>query len=317
MGKEKQYLDGLLEKGTFRFDALALSDVDNSPVLQAYSADISDQETCLFHREVATGDDYCVILHEFLKKGLQSRESTPVVRFADGEYAFYDYTLECNGLYRQAESIEAIRGVMPQHVEAMRTLAKTGKIASLIFPGNIRRKERGIVSFFHTPKRDGGARNFLELLHRSRIDLTLDNYIPFYVVYAYLTSKKFSELVDRKKICVIGSDCNLEACRQWFARFSSRPEILSVKIPDSYVATRWKSIQDEVLKTIPQDIDLCLVGAGIGSLLVCVDVAGAFHVPAIDAGHVLNLMNGQEDKSNGPRLYTIHRDGHGQDERST
>ena len=56
---------------------------------------------------------------------------------------------------------------------------------------------------------------------------------------------------------------------------------------------------------IPQDVDLCLLGAGIGALLACVDVAETFNVPAIDAGHVLNMMNAREDKSNGARMYTI------------
>lgn len=316
MGKVKQYLNSLLEEGSFRFSPLELSGVDNSAVLAFYSADISDQETCLFHNAVAKGDQYCAILHEFIKRGLENRESSPVVRFADGEYAFYDYTLECNGLYRQAESIEAIRDVMPLHVDSIRALAKTGKIASLIFPGNTRSKGKGIRSFFRKSRGDDSAAGFIEFLHRHGIELTCENYLPFYVVYAYLTSKEFSELVNNKRICIIGSDYRMEACSAWFARFSSSPDIVFVKIPDSYVATRWESIRGEVLKAIPQDVDLCLVGGGIGSLLVCVDVAGAFQIPAIDAGHVLNMMNGQEDKSNGPRLYTIHRDGHGQDERS-
>ena len=73
------------------------------------------------------------------------------------------------------------------------------------------------------------------------------------------------------------------------------------------MATQWTSIKEDVLKRIEPDVDLCLVGAGIGSLLVCVDIANQFSIPAIDAGHVLNMMNGREDKSGGPRLYTIHK----------
>ena len=96
-------------------------------------------------------------------------------------------------------------------------------------------------------------------------------------------------------------------CTQWFAQFSSHPDIIFTEIPDSYVATLWESMKENVLSRIPSNIDLCLVGAGIGSLLVCVDVANRFSIPAIDAGHVLNMMNGREDKSNGPRLYTIHK----------
>ena len=71
------------------------------------------------------------------------------------------------------------------------------------------------------------------------------------------------------------------------------------------MATQWSSIKEGILKQIPPDLDLCLVGAGIGSLLVCVDVSNQFSIPAIDAGHILNMMNGRADKSGGARLYTI------------
>ena len=87
------------------------------------------------------------------------------------------------------------------------------------------------------------------------------------------------------------------------------PNISFTEIPDRYVATQWTSIKKDVLERITQDVDLCLVGAGIGSLLVCVDIANQFSIPAIDAGHVLNMMNGREEKSSGARLYTIRRIG--------
>jgi hypothetical protein len=56
---------------------------------------------------------------------------------------------------------------------------------------------------------------------------------------------------------------------------------------------------------IPSDTDICLVGAGIGALLVAVDVSKKFNIPAIDGGHILNMMNSREDKSNGDRMFTL------------
>jgi hypothetical protein len=64
-------------------------------------------------------------------------------------------------------------------------------------------------------------------------------------------------------------------------------------------------MRETALARIPAGVDVCLVGAGIGALQVCVDIAERFFVPAIDAGHVMNMMNGRVDKSGGPRLYTI------------
>jgi len=305
--QKKSYLEHVKAGGEFRFNKLVLEGIDNEPAKMFHKAEIRDEEYCLFHREVVNGDEYFDILHNFICKSLKTSEAAPVVRFADGEYAFYNYSLHCNGLYQQAESVKAIKKAMPAHVKALNLLNKSGKFAPLIFPGNVRRKKKTLFSFFRKPSSDSSALEFVEFLFDNNIKLTCHNYIPFFVVYAYLTSKSFSEIVDGKKLCIISSECNIEFCRQWFGRFSSNPEIVFAKIPDRYVATQWQAIKKDVLSRIPSNPDLCLVGAGIGSLLVCLDVAHKFSIPAIDAGHVLNMMNGCEDKSGGPRLYTIHK----------
>ena len=305
--KKISYLDRLTSNQIFRFDKLALNGIDNTPILKVNVPEMIEQEICLFHRDISDGDGYFEILHNFIKSGLSTRTAAPVVRFADGEYAFYENDIGCNGLYQQAESVEAIKKAMPLHIEALKTLAESGKFASLIYPGNVRQKKKGVFSFFCKSKEDDSALKFIDFLYDHHIELTNKNYIPFYIVYAYLTSTDFGNLVNGKKICIIGSECNMDACKQWFARFHSHPDILFTEIPDSYVATRWEFMKEKTLSQIPPDVDFCLVGAGVGSLLVCVDVANKFSIPAIDAGHVLNMMNGREDKSNGPRLYTIHK----------
>jgi hypothetical protein len=73
------------------------------------------------------------------------------------------------------------------------------------------------------------------------------------------------------------------------------------------VATRWDSMREEVFLTVPENPDLFMVGAGVGALQVCVDAARRFSAPAIDSGHILNVMNDLERKSQGPRLYTYRR----------
>jgi hypothetical protein len=306
--KKTSYLDRLISNQTFRFDKLALNGIDNTPIFKVNVPEIIKQKTCFFHRDISNGDGYFEILHNFIKSGLSTRRATPVVRFADGEYAFYENDLSCNGLYQQAESVEAIKKSMPLHIEALKVLAKSGKITPLIYPGNTQHEKKGFFSFLHKPKSDNSASKFVEFLFNSNIELNVDNYLPFYVVYAYLTSKSFADLVDSKKICIINSECNINSSIKWFERLSSFPDITFTEIPDSYMATEWGSIKEKTLSQIPSNTDLCLVGAGIGSVLVCVDVAKKFSIPAIDAGHVLNMMNSREDKSNGPRLYTIHKD---------
>ena len=156
-------------------------------------------------------------------------------------------------------------------------------------------------------RKRASASTFLNLLEKYGIPLTGDNYVPFYMIYAWLSSAAFAGLMNGKKICLIGSECDREACRSWFTRFESRPELVFAEIPAEYVATRWSTMKERLLANIPADTDLCLVGAGIGALPVCVDTAAAFSIPVIDAGHVFNMMNDRVDKSNGARLYTHPR----------
>jgi len=308
MKKGTFYLNRLIASQEFRFDRLELKGIDNSPAIRDYGPEMIEQETCLFHRDVSCGDDYFEGLHTFISEGLSKGNAAPVVRFADGEYAFYADSLDCNGLYQQAESVNAIKKIMPIHIKTLKILSQKGKLAPLIYPGNIQGKRKNLFQFFLAKYRSNdSALKFAEFLFNNKIDLTGKNYVPFYGVYAYLTSKRFIKTVDGKKLCIINSTCNIDSCRQWFARFSSYPNIAFTEIPGSYMATQWESIKKDVFNKIPPESDICLVGAGIGSLLACVDVAQKFSIPAIDAGHVLNMINNCQDKSGGARLYTIYK----------
>ena len=294
-----------MEAHGFRFEKMVIDGIDNEPVLRINHPDMVAEEICLFHRALEKGDDYLDRLHGVMERALREQRALPVVRFADGEYAFYHGSLDCNGLYRQAESVEHIRKALPFHVEAMQLLAQSGLFAPLVFPGNVEKKRDGIFSFIRHRRGKPSAATFLAFLNRHAIALTGENYLPFYVVYAWLTSARFARLMNRRKVCLLNAGGDEKAVREWFAAFSSRPDLVFVEIPEEYVATRWPSRRDDVLAKIPADTSLCLVGAGIGALPVCVDVARMRSIPAIDAGHALNMMNDRVDKSNGARLYTL------------
>lgn len=305
--KQRRYLEDLIYSKIFRFDHLDIKDIDNEPAVKIFSKSVLEQEICLFANTFSSGDDYCRILHEKIVNAAQNHQALPVVRFADGEYAFYRFTLGCNGLYKQAESVETIKRVVTLHVAAMKYLAEQGLFAPLIFPGNSHVVEQKLFSF-RKQKRDSSGAEFLDFLSANRIGLTAQNYIPFYVIYAYLSSAAFAAAMDGKHISILNSEYNEKSCRAWFTQFNSHPHLSFVDIPAEYIATRWKENKKEILNKIKPDTDLCLAGAGVGALLICADVAQTHSIPAIDAGHVLNMMNSRVDKSNGARLYTIRKD---------
>ena len=305
-GSDGSDIERLTGTERFRFDALAVTGIDNSPAVERFGPGIREQETCLLHETAPSGDACIEMLSGRVRKGMSERVGTPVVRFADGEYAFYGLSLGCNGLYEQAESVEAIRKSIPTHAGDLRYVAGTGLLAPLVFPGNIGPVRRKFPAFWKRSGDDGAAR-FLEFLRGHGVLLGGTNYVPFYTVYAYLTSRAFAAVVDGRKVCILNSDIDVASCSAWFSALSSRPSLVPVPIPASYVATRWDSMRDEVLRAVPVDADLCLVGAGVGALRVCADISRRISIPALDAGHALNMMNDMEKKSMGPRLYSVHR----------
>lgn len=290
----------------FRYAHLTIEGIDNEPVFARNAPGQREEEICLFHESVSSGDAYVALLANRIEAGMKNRAPLPVVRFADGEYAFYSGSLKCNGLYHQAESVSAIKATFPAHAEALRYLAASGILAPLVFPGNARERH-GLRALFG--KKDGRdwAIHFLKFLARHQIRLTQTNYIPFYCVYAYLSSARFAKAVDGKTVCVVNSDFNEAACTAWFERAGSRPKLVHVPIPSSYVATQWDSMREEAFRHVPENPDCFMVGAGVGALEVCVDAARRFSAPTIDSGHILNMMNDLESKSAGPRLFTFRR----------
>ncbi|NPU83478.1 MAG: hypothetical protein HPY65_03235 [Syntrophaceae bacterium] len=298
-------IERLTSGGAFSFRKLDISGIDNDPVFRVNDPKMIREETCLFHRDIASGTDYVKRLGDRVAGAIARRKPLPVVRFADGEYAFYHFDLACNGLYQQAESQSAIRDALPLHAEALRELARTGLLAPLVFPGNIEEPTAGWKALFKRWRRRPSATTFLRYLEETGIPLTGENYVPFYAVYAYFSSAAFARLMDGRRLAILNSDSDGAACARWFEGHGSRPQIELVDIPNSYVATRWHDMKEEVLGRVPAGMDLLLVGAGIGALPVCVDAARRFGVPAVDAGHVLNMMNDRVDKSNGARLFTL------------
>jgi len=290
----------------FRFERLVVSGIDNEPVLANNAPGQREEETCLFHDSVTSGDAYVALLANRIEMGIQKRAPLPVVRFADGEYAFYSGSLRCNGLYHQAESVAAIREAIPAHLRDIRYLTEHGVAAPLVFPGNVRRQSK-LRSLFKKKNGNDMALRYLQLLAKNDLKLTASNYVPFYAVYAYLSSVRFAQAVEGKTVCIVNSDYNAPACAEWFERAGSRPKLVHVPISPSYVATRWDSMREDAFRAVPEQVDCFMVGAGVGALQICVDMARRYSAPAIDSGHILNMMNDLERKSQGPRLFTFRR----------
>lgn len=292
----------ILQQG-FRFAHLRVQGIDNAAVFAINDPLMREQETCLVSDAAPSGDAAVEAIHQRVIASIGS-QALPVVRFADGEYLFYLASMKCNGLYQQAESIDAIRAAFPAHFHAMRDVAAKGLLAPLVHPGNVRGGHRTLWRFWKRPKSDDQSLRFLDIAAAEGVQLTARNYAPFYAVYSYLSGKSFAKALDGRTVGVINSDFRPEACQAWFERRGSSPHVVHVPLSDRYVATGWARMRGKLLSQLDPAVDLWMVGAGIGALEVCDDVAHTMSRPAIDSGHIVNSMNDLESKSNGPRLFT-------------
>lgn len=297
-------LHRLLANDRFYFDRLVVSGIDNEPVIRRLGKFHREAEECLLSSDCPSGDAAVEALSGRIGSAI-GRQALPVVRFADGEYLFYLQSMKCNGLYQQAESVEAIREALPNHYKAMRWVAENGILANLVSPMTVRGARRTLRKFWKRTLGDDLAVRFLDLAAVEGVWLTHSNYVPFFAVYAYLSSPEFCMLMDGRVLGVVTSDFNAAAMKAWFARRGSCPSLVHVPISPCHVATGWHRMRDTVMRQLDPSVDLWMVGAGIGALEVCADIARTLSRPAIDSGHVLNVMNSLEWKSNGPRLY-IH-----------
>lgn len=252
----------------------------------------SSSEWSFFGDDTSSGDEYLLRLHHCIETAIQQHKPFPLVRFADGEFAFYRKSMNVNGLYTQASNESEIEAVLPYHIEALRHVAFFGRLCPITY----------LYSISWVTLKE--CLEFIGFLYHNRIDFVPGNYIPFYAVYAYLTSYTFMYLIADKNVCVVTDEFDAGAFEVWTAQFNVKVNYRFVQIPSSRIAVEWHLHRDDTLSKITNDTDLVLVAAGAGAGPVCADVALKFNIPAIDAGHVINLMNNKVQRSNGHRLYT-------------
>lgn len=295
-----------LREAGFRFDRLRIDGMDNAAAIERFGDSMREQETTLMAPDIVDGNAAIANLHAFIWG--RGRTAAPVVRFADGEYAYYRrYLKGCNGLYAQAESIAAIAAAEPTHIEALRFVGQHGQLCPLIYPGNSGPVRSPMQRLLRKFPEQSSLSEWLAYAAAAGVVLTPGHYTPFYAVYGYLCGPAFARAVDGRHVLLLNDTYNEAAARDYFARHNSHPRITHVSLPASYVATRWTEIKEALMAQYPDDVDIALVGAGAGALLVCADTARRLNIPAVDAGHFLNMLNDKLDKSGGVRLFTVYK----------
>ncbi len=120
---------------------------------------------------------------------------------------------------------------------------------------------------------------------QNNINITEQNYYPFYFVYAYFLTDAFKSFIRNKKVLIIaGADnAKIEKVQNYFDGL----EVCSLNF---YKISINRSLYDtiDIASILPLDIDICFVAAGVGKpnimvqlkplACICIDVGFMFEV---------------------------------------
>jgi len=254
----------------FRF--LELQHYNNEPHFQRFSKvrEARKQEcTLLLPKAIPSQNLFDSFLNHVIQ-AIDRRSYLPIARFCDGEYGFYSgrETTTCWGERRSSLKNE---GVESLHVEALRTIHKSG----ILCPN---------LNLIYLKLQSG----FLEFLARN--GMPLQNYAPFYFVYALLVNPVF---LSRLRGCHVALMTNFK--NKNAAAILRKLDSLGIRdvtrheIPASGVA------HGEFDFTFDRKVDVALVGAGIGAPLVLARLKSEDCV-SIDSGFVFHLWDGTFDR---------------------
>jgi hypothetical protein len=254
----------------FRF--LELAHYNNEPHFERFAKvrEARKQECTLL---LPAGVSSQALFDSFLNHVIQSvdqRRYLPIARFCDGEYQFYAGKTTTTCWAERGSSIQK-EGVEKLHIDALRTIHQNGVLCPNLNLAYLKMQS-----------------SFLEFLAKN--GMPMQNYAPFYFVYALLVNPAFMERLGGCNVALITSVKNknmgsiLKALDDMGVRNVSCHEI-----PSSGVAHGAFDLR------LDRKIDVALVGAGIGSPLVLARLQAESCV-AIDSGFVFHLWDGTFDR---------------------
>jgi hypothetical protein len=254
----------------FRF--LELKHYNNEPHFQRFSKVRAAREwecTVLLPKGIPAQNLFDSFLNHVIQ-AMDRHSYLPIARFCDGEYGFYSgrVTTTCWG--ERSSSLQK-EGVEPLHVNALRTIHENGVLCP-----NLNWVYRKMQS------------SFLDFLTQQGIPL--QNYAPFYFVYALLVHPVFLARLRSCSVALITSLKNKKAAAILKTLENMGIQDVSFcEIPDSGVAHGAFDLK------IGRKVDVALVGAGIGAPLVLARLQSE-NCLSIDSGFVFHLWDGTFDR---------------------
>lgn len=262
-----------------------------------------------------TYDEFCNTILD----GIENRNFVPVYRMADGEFMFINSRF-ANITYEKSlitSIFKKLKFLFSKHtMYGKKVEINKYEILLNLFDPNYKlvahgegytkkesgRLEKNFLTYLkeiashgklalHFVKRgnklvyEESIYKFLNWVDANKIDINEKNYLPFYHVYAILNGKFRVKLFNNRRILIVTSyDLKKKNLLKDYFNKERAKKVSFIKISSN------KSMFDQIdVKQYIGKIDLVLVGAGIGSINILMQLK-PLSVPCIDVGYALECM---------------------------
>jgi hypothetical protein len=245
---------------------------------------------------------------------IEKRKYLPVIRLSDGEYQFLfgDQPFSCryslvkrlclnikrsirrviSSNHFRASTAPGVSSGNYSQAEVLANRAKYTEYLEFI-------AERGILAMHLTIGKEPFQEHYLPALGNwlsiNRIKIDLNNYVPFYFVYAAFRGSYVKRLITGRRVLIINGTSG--AKRERIIKQLYSLDVLQIHWVDiSNDRSFYDSVRldDYVLK-----VDLCLLGAGVGKPNILVQ-AEKLGVPCIDIGFVFEVWADKQNEMRRP-----------------
>jgi len=249
--------------------------------------------------EKLSTEEWFNVFKNLVLKSINEKKFLPICRFADGEFIFMnngleliDYRLKIKDKIKILISNTLIRLNLIKFHPNTTNKYSSGKYSySEIKALNSRYKknmkfilENGILAtsalIGKRPFSERFFKLFSDFVINNKIKITSFNHVPYIFVYVLFSGTSKFEILNKKKILIINS-FNIEQKKIITNKLIS---FGAEKILYSNISTN-RSAFDVLDIKLEGDIDLILIGAGIGKLFHF-EYLSKFNVPCIDIGYI-------------------------------
>ena len=238
------------------------------------------------------------IFYKKVSTAILNKDYLPIIRIADGEYQFLLGKNEFNTRKPLLFLIKNLLGELYRKLIGAKFEAKSRTYTSGVYSNKdikyVKQKysmclkhisKNGFIALYTIIKPNFYTEQYLPKLYKffkkNDIELSTENYVPFYFIYIILTNRKYSEIYKNRNIHLI-TNFNSE---KKFKIEKSLYELGAKSISWSLIS-RDKSLFDKIdLNSIEEDVEIIFVGAGVGKVNIFNQLIN-IKALIIDAGYI-------------------------------